>query len=292
MRTTIAGVAVLAALGLVAVLAALMTGSGGVGAESVGVMTMQGDDFSDVTGENRDRPFLLMVDPDERPRLELAWQTNSGWRSCGGRFSYTSPMVREAVCENLTAFVALGGTRLDKQAGDPTGAIVRAGFYKADGGDLLLPDAAPGALVKLRLTGVRFNQPVRVRPTSVLSHLKYGAEALESCGAPRELADVYLTANPEDDLAGSLMDERGARLGYLRVSGSPLRRPQAVGPVLVPEQTTGAATVRVERDGTVTLEAMWPYSAFRHVLGLYQDPAPGGFAEPDHFHVEFEAVPR
>jgi len=234
---------------------------------------------------------MLLASTDTRPTLTLAWQTNSGWRSVSDDFDYTAPNVRTDFAPNLDAYVGLGGTRLDKGAGDPAGLIVRVGFYKLDPGQLLLPDVAPGGKLKLTLSGVRFNQAVDAAPRSILAHLKYGAAALESCGAPRELADVYLTANPADDLSSKLIDERGARLGFLLPTAFPLSRPNTLTAPTPPERTHGRASARLLPDGSLTIEALLPYSAFRHTLGVYQPPEPGRFAEPDHFHIEVEVVP-
>lgn len=238
------------------------------------------------------RPAMLLVDAEHRPSVTLAWQTKNGWAERTGEFGFTSPSDREEIGANLTAYVALGGTRLDKGAGDPSGLIVRTGFYRIDADEPLLPGIVPGGQVKLTLAGVRFNQPVGVRAESVLAHLKYGAAALEACGAPRELADVYLTANASDTLGDRLRDERGLRAGYLApVESGRVDRPAEVGRALAPEQLSGSCAVRLDDSGGVTVEVLFPYSALRHVLGLYQEPVPGGFDEPDHFHVEFEAAP-
>jgi hypothetical protein len=289
-RPIVGAICLAVAAAITLALAMISTPGGDSRSPNLAIRSSDGH-FSDVDRLDAARPAMLLADTAAEPTLELAWQTNSGWERCTATLGYTSAAVREPFCGNLDAFLTLGGTRLDKGAGDPTGLIVRVGFYKLDSDELLLPSIAAGGWVALRLDGLRFNQPVRVRTPSVLAHLKYGATALESCNAPRELADVYLSASERDKLAGKLVDDRALRPAYLRVSDDRPRRPTEPGRALPPERLTGRAHTRVAADGSVSLEVLFPYAAFRHVLGVYQDPAPGGFAEPDHFHVEVEVLP-
>jgi hypothetical protein len=194
----------------------------------------------------------------------------------------------------VQAFVALGGTRLDKGAGDPNGAIVRVGFYRQEGAELFLPGIVDGGWVEVELAGVRFNQGVRASPSSLVQHLKYSASALEACGAPSTMGDVYSTGNPSDDLAGRIRDPRGVRPGFFvgdlteRMWGGWRAE---VGPAGLDGARGGHASLNVTGGDTARLRVAFPYAALRHVVAQGEPPLPGRFSEPDHFHVEFEAVP-
>lgn len=234
---------------------------------------------------------MLLVDDARVPSLRVAWQTRDGWTNCRTQLRYASAVARERLCDNLDAYVALGGSRLEKGAADPTGAIVRVGFYKRDAERLLMTDAAEGAMIRVTLTGVHFNQPVETQSRSVLTHLKYSDGALEACGAPPRLADLFLTADARDDLSSRIGDPRAVRAGFFRPT-SDVDQPDRLARPLPPEADASAqVATRVLDDGSVELDVLFPYSAFRHVVAALQPPVPGGFSEPDHFHIEFQVVP-
>jgi hypothetical protein len=239
---------------------------------------------------------MFLIDDSVAPTLALAWTAADGVKRAEATLPFGSAAERSTITDNLEAFVALGGTRLDTGSGDPTGLIVRVGFYKLDPGTMLLPSIAGPGAVRVSVRGVAFNQPVRVRPASLLQHMTYSEDSLERCGAPGQLADIYLTANAGDDLAGRIRDERGLRGGYFAPSeGEP---PARLGSLYQRstsprerDEAGGFNWIRVNADGTVDLDAEFPYAAFRHVASAYEPWQPGRFAEPDHFHIEFEVVP-
>lgn len=237
------------------------------------------------------KPALLLVDSSIEPKVMLRWQTREGWREERFSVGYTSPTLRTELATGVEAFVALGGTRLDKGAGDPNGAIVRVGFYRAEGAGLFLEGIAPGGWVEVELADVRFNQAVESSSRSIIQHVKYSAEALEACGAPSELGDVYATANAADDLNGDLMDERGVRAGFFSAAADDASWGRREMRVMPASSLGGYSSVVVRGGDRVRMRAAFPYSALRHVVAQGEPPVPGEFSEPDHFHIEFEAVP-
>ena len=287
-------IAVLTTLGLLAALAAIAgpRAADNPRAGSGGINDLERTHGAQHPGFPDPRPGLLLADERWTPRLQVSWTTDQGqWKACRASLPYASASARVALCDNLDVYAALGGTRLEKGAADPAGAIVRVGFYKRDPDRLMLQNPARGAFVRIRITNVRFNQPVDPKPRSLVQHMNYSDGALQACGAPSRLADIFLTANREDDLAARIRDPRGVRPGFYSIADR-ITLPPASSPPQAPEVAASAVTTaRVMADGTVTFEALFPYAAFRHAVATLQPPIPGEFSEPDHFHLEFEVVP-
>ncbi|MDX9911385.1 MAG: hypothetical protein RBS39_06110 [Phycisphaerales bacterium] len=228
---------------------------------------------------------VLLADDSVTPHVRLRWQTASGWTELEADRVYSSPDEHKAMAENVSSFVALGGTRLDRGAGDPRGAIVRVGFYKVDAGAPFFAGMKNGGDLEIELSNVRFNQPVTPREESVLQHLKYtGAEA-EACGLSSENVDFFNTSDPKDDLRGKIPHEL-ARFGWIETDDA--------GPALASDAKAprGHVSIATERDGTLTLRVRIPYALLRHARDPWKSTVPGTFFEPYHFHVEFEVLPE
>ncbi|MCA9300562.1 MAG: hypothetical protein KDA28_15935, partial [Phycisphaerales bacterium] len=172
---------------------------------------------------------------------------------------------------NVRCFVAAGGTRLDKQAGHPDGAIVRVGFYKENKEAWFFDGIAPGTDVTIVLENVRFNREGHPNVPSILQHNKYLLSDLEACGLSGDAMDQYNTWSATDDMAGKLPPEK-TRLGLLG-------------------GRTPRATVTQDETGACRLVARIPYGSLRHLQDPWTLETPGSFFEPEHFHVEFEALP-
>jgi len=260
-------------------------------------------------------PGLLLVDTDHVPHLRLSWVTAGGETVTLERDQqYASPGAREPLGGNLESFVALGGKRLAKGAGHPKGAIVRVGFYKIDNARPLFEGIDPSSSVSIRLENVVFNQPAVANHASPLHHFMFDHEQLMRRGLPMKAMDVFNLRSPTDTLNDRVTHGTNARPGVL--DGS--------------ERSDGLVTITKQDDGSFTLDARIPYQLFRHIKnaerpgddamahgdtdgdssspparmrGMDHAPSeaadderdaqigPGGFLEPFHFHVEFEAVP-
>ena len=228
---------------------------------------------------------VLLADDTLVPHVRLAWETREGWTRLECDRQYRSPEEREPLAGNISCFVALGGTRLDRGAGDPRGAVVRVGFYKIDVGAPFFADMKNGGDIEIELSGVRFNQPVEARVRTVLQHLKYtGAEAV-ACGLSSENVDFFNTADPSDDLRGKIPHEF-ARFGSLV--------PGAEGGATTKDAAPGGSAVSIEpvADGSITMRLRVPYAMLRHARDPWKATVPGTFFEPYHFHVEFEVLPE
>ncbi|MEQ8771032.1 MAG: hypothetical protein RIB60_11050 [Phycisphaerales bacterium] len=223
------------------------------------------------------RPALLLVDPERTPRVEMSWQREDGGRvELEGDRAYSSDLGRTPLGENVSCYVAVGGSRLLKGAGHPEGAIVRVGFYKENGAKAFFDGLGAGGRVRVRLSNVAFNQPVDPQPATIVQHLKYAIEDLESCGLPGSARDQFTTVNPEETLNDRIRPGEDTRAGAL--SGE--------------EGSMGTASLVREDDGTVTMEIEFAYPLLRHMSDPWQSDLPGTFLEPIHFHVEFEVLPK
>lgn len=215
---------------------------------------------------------FLVIDDRFTPHVRVSWAgTNGEQVVLEGDRTYQAPALRTPLGANLDCFVALGGTRLDKQAGDPDGAIVRVGLYKRDQAKPLFDGLDQDSPVEIVLSNVVFDKPATVNPESGVQHIKYSAEALAECGLAGSAFELYNTVSPTDDLRGSVKADNG-RLGVLGSGGNEF-------------------SITQEADGSYTLRAVLAYSLLRHVKDPWQLSKPGTFLEPMHFHVEFEAVP-
>lgn len=253
---------------------------------------------------------VLYIDDRFEPRFTIEWETTGDETvKLEGQAPYRSPEDRQFIGRNVEAFVAVGGTRLTKAAGHRSGAILRVGFYKKDTSKLFFEDIREGSSVTVTMTGIRFIMPGAPDPQTIVQHLKYTLEDVEECGLTGEAMDQYNTQCPTDTMRGKITPEN-ARLGSL--NGTPGDEPapaaEASSPAGEADEAPdrpasekaqaqrapfpeGEADVWLEEDGSVSMRATIPYALFRHVRDPWMRTDPGGFFEPYHFHVEFEAIP-
>lgn len=219
---------------------------------------------------------LFLVDATRTPTVTISWPTSDGQvHRYTAQRPYRSPNAREFLGANLDCFVAVGGTRLDKGAGHPDGTILRVGFYKVDPDRLLFEDIAPDASITIELSGIAFNRPGRPIPHRAIQHLQYLQAQAAACGLGDAALDQFNTADARDSLRGKVTDANG-RPGALDGSA--------------PDR--GRIRVRRDPDGTWAFVATIPYALFRHVRDPWLRTEPGAFLEPNHFHVEIEALPE
>lgn len=219
---------------------------------------------------------ILLVEDAALPTASISWPVRSGETVAHERtLRYTSSEDRTVVGDNLEMFVAIGGTRLDKGAGHPDGAIVRVGFYKSDVTRPFFRNLANDATITVEVKGVKFNQPVLPHERTAMQHLKYTLADVAACGLDETAMDQYNTTVPEDTMFGKITPEN-ARPGGLdgKSKGS------------------GSVTLKREEDGTISMHAEIPYALFRHCRDPWLRTAPGSFFEPYHFHIEFEVLPE
>lgn len=225
---------------------------------------------------------LFLIDDTRLPTVTVSWPLASGGAATvSGERAYLAPKDRTPLGRNLSAYVAMGGTRLEVGASDPRGAIVRAGFYKIDGSQWLFEDIADGGAVTITLKGVKFQRPAAARPASLVHHSKFddpnsvlGCNASSASAARDAIIDHYNTADPSDTLSGRITPRNG-RLGVLSADAG----------------AGASAKFTTEADGSITMTAVIPYALFKHPDDPWLRSGPGDFVEPFHFHLEFEVLP-
>lgn len=238
------------------------------GGEDVGSQGMSQD-----VGPEVPQLHFLVINDQFLPRVRVEWEgAGSKPVVIERELQYTAPAMRTYVGHNLEVFVALGGARLDRQAGHPDGAIVRVGLYKVDPAKPFFEGLERDSLIEVKVTNVVFDKPAVARRESGVQHIKYSPEGLAECGLSGAAFELYNTADPSDNLNGSITDENG-RKGALVEGDSEF-------------------IVTQEPDGSYTMVARLRYSMLRHILDPWQLTKPGTFLEPVHFHLEFEAIPQ
>lgn len=213
---------------------------------------------------------ILLVDDTVIPDITVKWETLSGPRSLAASVAFSAPEPGTRLEEtNLRAAATLGGLRLDQGAGHPDGAILRLALVKHEPARALFAAIKPATDITLELRGVRFNQPVKVEPSTALLHLKYALADIEACSLPESAASLAVLSDPQDTLGGRLITGLNARPGDL----------------------AGHATATVEPDGTVTLRLTIPYALLRHPRDPWDSELPGTFFEPLRLFAEVEVLP-
>jgi hypothetical protein len=219
---------------------------------------------------------ILLADDAHRPHVVISWPTRDGKTvTLEGERAWRSPGDKSLLGKNVECYAALGGTRLEKGAGHPKGAIVRVGLYKADAKKPFFEDIADDATITITLDHIVMNQPATPRLKTGLMHMKYMQSDLVACGLDGTARNLLNTSDPEDPLAKVVVPGT-ARPGSLDGQG----------------KDHGAFQARTEADGSVTVTVTFPYVLLRHIKDPSQRTNPGGFFEPQHFHVEMELIPK
>lgn len=222
-----------------------------------------------------DPPSVLLADTTHRPLVTVRWPSEGGERRHEAACEYTAPKIVTPLGDNLAAFVALGGLRVERGANHPKGAVLRIGLAKTDLSKPLFDGLADGASVSLVATGIVMNQPVTPWPATLTMQMEYSTEELVACGLGDAADTLLYTRSRADDLAGAVTSENG-RLGAL--DGSAPDRAKA--------------RLASAPDGSVTLEVTFPYAMLRHLRDPWLRTRPGTFVEPVQVVFEFEVLPQ
>lgn len=222
-----------------------------------------------------EQPTVLLADDSRPAHVTVSWPTRDGkTTTIEGERHYQSAGQKSPLGRGIDCYVALGGTRLNKGMGDPKGAGILVGLYKADAKKPFFENIAENAVISVTLDRVFMNQPAAPREKTVLMHLRYMLEDLAACGISGNGRNLITTSDPEDPIKDRTQGA-SARLGSL--DGK--------------TDEHGKVETKVEADGSITLMVKFPYPLLRHTEDPYKRTNPGGFFEPNHFHIEVEVVP-
>ena len=218
---------------------------------------------------------LMLADTSRRPTVSVSGPTDDGKTTeIKGERAYQSPGQKSLLGKNIEAYVALGGTRVDRGRADPQGAVVRVGLYKVNTKQLFFENIAEGGTVTVRVDGVFMNQPAVPSPKTGLMHIKYMLSDLTDCGLDGNARNLFNSVDPEDPLRATAQPDSG-RWGGL--DGGP---------------NHGSLVATVQADGSTSIVCTFPYPFLRHLKDPYQREKPGSFFEPQHFHIELELLPQ
>lgn len=223
------------------------------------------------------RPTLLLVEEDQHPRVTIMWLSDGEPQRFTMTMPFTAPVGGERLGEsNALAYATLGGTRIETGAGHPKGAVIRVGLTKADNNRAFFKGIDPGTEIEIRISSVRFNQPVKYHEGTGMMHLKYAIADLEACALPGTARNQYLMSSPDDTLGGRV--QRGVNATPGALDG---------------QAGHGSVEVFVQPDDPtlVDLRLRVPYALLRHLQDPWVSDLPGTFFEPIHFHAEAEIIP-
>jgi hypothetical protein len=248
------------------------------GTMAVGSAAAQPDGHKPPPAAQERAKSLLLADTTRQPHIVVSWPTRDGKvATLAGDRGYKSQGDKTPLGKNIQMYVALGGTRLERGKANPEGAVVRVGLYKEDASKLFFENIAENAAITITISNVKMSGPAEAQAKSGLIHLRYMLSDLASCGIDSSGRNLLLTADPQDPLKESYGPE-STRLG-------------ALDGVDTPGERHGSITETVNTDGTSTVTFRIPYTLLRHIKDPYQRTTPGGFFEPQHFHVEIEFLP-
>ncbi|MCC6661626.1 MAG: hypothetical protein IT437_12155 [Phycisphaerales bacterium] len=221
-----------------------------------------------------DPPSILLADTAHKPVVAVRWPTGGGPRGDAAACGYTSPKIVTPLGDNVCAFVALGGLRIERGAAHPRGAVIRIGLAKSDPGRPFFDALSDGASITVTATGITMNQAVTPWPATLLMQMDYSGDQLVACGMGGAVGTLLYTRSLTDDVGGAVTSENG-RLGCLDGSG--------------PDRAS--CRLATAPDGSVTLEATFPYAMLRHLRDPWLRTRPGTFVEPVQVVFEFEVLP-
>lgn len=240
---------------------------------------------------------LLLADDARHPRITVSWPTRDGDKvHLEGARPYRSPGDERPLGRNVSAYVALGGTRVDMGLGHPDAATIRVGFYKIDTRRPFFDRITDDGEITISLDQIVMSHPAIPLPDSALMHVQYMLSDLASCGLDPTARNLYNTASPADPLL-EIVPPENTRPGILGGGPTPSPTPEPTpestndpAPNPDPDQRRGTVTAAVGEDGAVSFTIRFPYAILRHLQDPYQRTIPGSFFEPQHFHIEFQVI--
>ncbi len=229
--------------------------------------------------------------------ITVEYETVNGPVEGSGERDYTGSMHHDATMleglPNMIAFSSLNdfGRRGQLLTNPPFAGAVRPGesliahaFFKHEDGHHheFFPDLANDGRIRVTVTE-HYDQPVYVDRNTFMFHVLWDASQSDKLDVPYVQIDDHYTITP------SFRDlDMFLQAGLF--SNAPV-------PNYVQNSHDFKYRILGEGTETLTIELKFPYELLRNLEEQGQTvpdgfPAPGGFLEPFHFHIEYTVVPE
>jgi hypothetical protein len=217
----------------------------------------------------------------------VSYDTAKGVVSFSGHTDYSGSTPGDAVplgkAANILTFNSVntyGRRLLVPGAIGPDESLVSHAFFKFNNSEDFFPGVVHGGVVTMRIEDVQFPEPVMVIPETILLHVRWVPDQVDQLPQPYvHLTNHYTTTEDFRDF------EEFHHAGVF--SDFP-----------VPNFVLGAITVDVHYDAPdqFDIELAFPYELMKSLEESGQTvpgnlPAPHGFLEPFHWHLEYLVAP-
>ncbi len=222
--------------------------------------------------------------------VTFSYMTTSGLRILEGQYDYSGEGPADVVPldgdPNLGYFNSVntfGRRILVDGAVYEDESLLTHSFFKAPGhADDFFADIVEGAWLTLEVQNIHFAEPVLLQEDTVMLHKNWDADQVD------QLPDFYINVHNHDTGTGPFRDfEDFFPLVFMDF---PINFELGA--------LSGDSAIEIFGQGTDTLgfRITFPYDRFRHFEDVDQEvppglPAPFGYLEPFHFHLEFVVAP-
>lgn len=241
--------------------------------------------------------------PIENSNITVSYMTTTGPVSFSGSrdFNGTGPFDATALgaAPNIRAFNSAGdgvgvfgrrtaGVLLNNPAHQNVlrdgESLVSNAFFKADNNQEFFPGLIQDGNVTVSIDNIRFAEPVQLVEDTLLFHVKWNDQV-------NELDPSFIQTDDHHTFADSFRDLTDfQQVGLFSSFPTPnyVLGNDAIG-----------WTIHGDGTDTLSIEAVIPYAVFRNLEEALEPrdvppglPAPQGFLEPFHFHIEYAVVPE
>ncbi|MCP4246080.1 MAG: PEP-CTERM sorting domain-containing protein [bacterium] len=225
----------------------------------------------------------------------VTYTTSTGPESYSGDRDYSGVGPTDATllggAPNIASFNSVNSfgrrtfANLFNQVIGPDEAAVTHAFFKNDITGDYFPDLLPGGAVTLDFDNITFDQPVNIVTDTILVHVLWDIDQIDNALGPE--GRNYVNHHNHHTAAPTFRDFDDFFSPVFVFTNFP-----------VPNYVLGDISPTVVGDGTDTLDISLtlPYALFQNLEDDGQGtppgfPAPQGFLEPFHFHLEYLVAP-
>jgi hypothetical protein len=218
----------------------------------------------------------------------ISYQTESGPFSASGERNYAGVGPTDATvlvgADNIKLFNSLnefGRRALVPGAVLANESLITHAFYKIDNSSDYFPGIVEGGDIRLQFEGIHFDQPVTVDESTMMMHVLWNADQVD------QLDEFYISVQNHHTAAFPFRDADGFfAVGVFNELPIATVAYDDIDPIV-----TGNGT------DTIGIELTFPYDLLRHFEEYGQVvpsglPAPHGFLEPYHLHLEYVVTPE